>query len=166
MPPRTAVQVIDDEHTPLLQQENTPISSTNNADVVASTCRRKLQLRTQLVAVLFVCVLSFNLHVSLAAETSIREDIICKAYYDRFDDDVLSKDSPDRDCTANVVQRELTLTNQVYATLTQLPGKLGVQALPINAYSRIVLQPLTQCRPGFLLALPYGILGALGLASS
>ena len=90
----------------------------------ADIAKDNVQLQSQVVVVLFVCVLYFNLYVCLAPEVSIREDIICKAYYDGLDNDGDSTlEYPGRDCTVDAVQRELSLISQVYITITQLPGE-------------------------------------------
>lgn len=121
----TTGQIVEDEHAPLLGDDDSVVSSNINAEAEPAPAedKGKHRLRTQLVAVLFACALSFQLHVSAAPETSIREDIICKDYYNQVHDNVWSHDRRERDCTVDAVQRELTLINQVYATLAQLPGK-------------------------------------------
>jgi hypothetical protein len=117
MPSSTAIQA--DEHTRLLSN-NDPFPSTTEA----ATAKDKVRLRAQLVVILFVCVLYFNTYICLAPEVSIRESIICKAYYDGLDsDEVLTTGHPERDCTVDGVQREVSLLNQVYVTIAQLPGE-------------------------------------------
>lgn len=80
------------------------------------------RLKTQLAVLLFVCALYFNTYACFAPETSLREAIICKTYYDRIDHDASKMRSAERDCTVDDVQRELTLVSQVYMTIAQLPG--------------------------------------------
>jgi hypothetical protein len=117
MPSSTTIQA--DEHTRLLSNDDRIPSTTE-----AATAKDKVRLRTQLVVILFVCVLYFNVYLCLAPEVSIRENIICKAYYDGLDnDEVLITGHPERDCTVDDVQRELSLLSQVYVTIAQLPGK-------------------------------------------
>lgn len=107
------------EHTRLLSNDDRIPSTTE-----AATAKDKVRLRTQLVVILFVCVLYFNTYICLAPEVSIRENIICKAYYDGLDnDDVLITGHPERDCTVDAVQRELSLLSQLYVTIAQLPGE-------------------------------------------
>lgn len=105
-----------DEHTRLLSNDN-QIPSTTEAAIV----KDKVRLRTQVVVILFVCVFYFDMYICLAPEVSIREDIICKTYYDRLDSD--EGLIAERDCAVDAVQRELGLLNQVYITISQLPGK-------------------------------------------
>ncbi|KAL1311446.1 hypothetical protein AAFC00_001606 [Neodothiora populina] len=119
-----------DEHTPLVGDDSLDLSASNTD---TSTSNGRVPIRTQLVAILFVCVLYFDVYVCPAPETSIREEIICKTYYNRLDKATSATDPAELDCTVDDVQKELNLVNQVYVTLTQIPG--------------------------FLLALPYGILG-------
>lgn len=114
MPSPTTMQA--DEHTRLLSNDDQIPSTTE-----AATAKDKVQLRTQLLVILFVSVLYFNTFICLAPEVSIREEIICKAYYDRLDNDEVP--IAERDCTVDAVQRELGLLNQVYITIAQLPGK-------------------------------------------
>lgn len=114
MPSSTSIQA--DEHTRLLSNDDQIPSTTE-----AATAKDKVRLRTQLVVILFVCVLYFNMYICLVPELSIREDIICKTYYDRLDNDDGS--IAERDCTVDAVQRELGLLSQVYITIAQLPGK-------------------------------------------
>lgn len=80
------------------------------------------RLKTQLAVLLFVCALYFNTYACFAPETSLREAIICKTYYDRIDHDASEMRSTERDCTVDDVQRELALVSQVYMTIAQLPG--------------------------------------------
>ncbi|KUL92531.1 hypothetical protein ZTR_02332 [Talaromyces verruculosus] len=96
------------------------IPSTTEAAIV----KDKVRLRTQLVVILFVCVFYFDMYVCLVPEVSIREDIICKTYYDRLDND--EGLIAERDCAVDAVQRELGLLNQVYITISELPGLLLV----------------------------------------
>ncbi|KAF5015732.1 hypothetical protein F66182_12830, partial [Fusarium sp. NRRL 66182] len=88
-----------DERTNLLRNGNE-----------AATAKDKSRLRTQLVVILFVCVLYFNLYLCLAPEVSIREEIICNAYYEALN---IDDNSIERDCTVDDVQRELSLLSQV-----------------------------------------------------
>jgi len=118
----TADELQADEHTHLLSNDDQTPST-----IDAATVADELRLRTQLVVILFVCVLYLNLYICLAPEVSIRENIICKAYYDRLDNDGFAiTGHPDRDCTVDDVQRELNLLSQVYVTIAQLPGFLLV----------------------------------------
>lgn len=98
-----------DERTNLLRNGNE-----------AATAKDKSRLRTQLEVILFVCVLYFNLYLCLAPEVSIREEIICNAYYEALN---IDDNSIERDCTVDDVQRELSLLSQVYVTISQLPGE-------------------------------------------
>ena len=120
-----------DEHTRLLTNDDQIVSATN-----AVTAKDKVRLRTQLLVILFVCVLYLNVYLSLAPEVSIREDIICKSYYDGLEnDDVWITDKPpERDCTVDDVQRELSLVSQVYVTLAQLPGMVTVYGLSSSGH--------------------------------
>ncbi|KAK7932610.1 mfs multidrug protein, partial [Apiospora marii] len=115
-----------DERTVLLRDDALDASAPNDS---SSNRQRSIQLKTQLGAILFVCVLYFYEYMSMAPETGIREDIICKTYYDELEHRALAAtaaSSIERDCTANEIQRELSLVNQVYLTLHQLPGFLAL----------------------------------------
>lgn len=111
-----------DERTVLLSDDAIDASATDDS---ASSKQKSVQIRTQLGAILFVCVLYWYEYMSMAPETSIREDIICRTYYDTLDHGAPATTASPvaRDCTATAVQRELSLVNQVYLTLHQLPGK-------------------------------------------
>ncbi|KAF3406362.1 hypothetical protein DPV78_001296 [Talaromyces pinophilus] len=117
MPSPTTIPA--DEHTRLLSNDDQIPSTTG-----AASAKDKIRLRTQLVVILFVCVFYFDMYICLAPEVSIREDIICKTYYDRLDND--GGLIAERDCAVDAVQRELGLLNQVYITISQLPGLLLV----------------------------------------
>lgn len=160
MPSPTATQA--DEHTRLLSNDDDRIPLTTDA----ATAQDKVRLRTQLVVMLFVCVLYLNVYLCLAPEVSIRENIICKAYYDRLDNDEgLITSHSDRDCTVDDVQRELSLLSQVYITIVQLPGTH--QSKSYRDMSTGLRIPCVRKVPatdlfddlGFLLVFPYGVLG-------
>lgn len=123
-----------DEHTLLLSNDNQISTLTRGQTTTdaTATAEAQVRLRTQVGVILFVCVLYVNLYLCFAPETSIREKIICKAYYDSLGHDEISTTfQPDRsrDCTVAAVQGELTLVSQVYITLAQLPGKQAVHLL-------------------------------------
>lgn len=117
----TAVEA--DERTRLLVDES-PAPPTREARWQTRPSEESNRVRTQVIVLLFVGALYFNLYVSLAPETSIREAIICKNYYDSIDYTTTSATHAlERDCTVDNVQRELVLLSQVYITAAQLPGK-------------------------------------------
>tara|TARA_R110002060_G_scaffold19007_10_gene26041 strand:- start:355 stop:873 length:519 start_codon:yes stop_codon:yes gene_type:complete len=156
----TADELQADEHTHLLSNDDQTPST-----IDAATVADELRLRTQLVVILFVCVLYLNLYICLAPEVSIRENIICKAYYDRLDNDGFAiTGHPDRDCTVDDVQRELNLLSQVYVTIAQLPGR-HPPCLIWRYEHRLVTHTHTISATdlfdylGFLLVFPYGVLG-------
>jgi hypothetical protein len=161
MPLPTVIQA--DEHTRLLSNDDRIPSTTD-----AATTKDKARLRTQLVVILFVCVLYFNVYLCLAPEVSIRENIICKAYYDGLDNDenwITAAGHPERDCTVDDVQRELSLLSQVYVTIAQLPGRHQSTSyrdmstvLRITCVCKMPAADLFDCL-GFLLVFPYGVLG-------
>lgn len=125
MPSPNCIQA--SEHTLLLSNDETIGEITTTA-----TAKHKVQLKTQIGVILFVCVIYANLYLCIAPEISIRENIICKAYYDSLYHDKISitrDPEGNRDCTVAAVQEELSLVNQVYITLAQLPGKHAVYVL-------------------------------------
>jgi hypothetical protein len=120
------------EHTLLLSNDDQISPSTIGQITTTATAKDKVQLKTQIGVILFVCVLYANLYLCISPEVSIRETIICKAYYDSLGHDKISitrDPDRDRDCTVAAVQGELSLVSQVYITLAQLPGKQAIYAL-------------------------------------
>jgi len=149
----------DDEHAPLLR-DCSYVGPTHDLAAV----KQSIQTRTKLATLFFVCILYFNAYICLAPESRIREEIICKAYYEGLDREI-SADPSKQDCTIDGIQKELNLVTQLYMTFSQLPGK---RRNPLLRRCDNVLQifvPQTSLRPsslirgiGFVLALPYGVM--------
>lgn len=93
-----------------------------------ATANQGIQSRTKLATILFICALYFNVYVCLAPESRIREDIVCRAYYNKLNRGGLAVDPSQHDCTADGVQKELSLLTQIYMTLSQLPGRCDIKS--------------------------------------
>lgn len=106
------------EHARLLgdRADHTPTTD-------VATANQSIQSRTKLATILFVCVLYFNIYICLAPESRIREEIICRDYYNNIHVGGSAGDTSEHDCTAKPVQKELSLITQIYMTLSQFPGK-------------------------------------------
>lgn len=114
-----------DERTLLLRDDQAPDEASAAPGAKTASAERRIQLRTQLGVILFAIAIYLYEYMTIAPETSIREDIICEAYYNKLGHGVsaMTTGSTERDCMVPAVQRELSLVNQVYVTLHQLPGK-------------------------------------------
>jgi hypothetical protein len=103
-----------------------------------TAAKQSIQPRIKLATLLLVGVLYFNVYVCLAPESRIREDIICRAYYQKLDGGVSAFDSSEHDCTTDSVQKELNLVTQIYMTFAQLPGRCSNIVF-------VQIRPLCEC---------------------